>query len=157
MCICNSETIRYVGGLVLTSVQLAWARQDVKERELSDDVWCRSDDSYSPRRYWCSAYRYKSDGATEAVSSSQLRARDVIKVEAGQFIAGDGEVIEGVASGFSSTRPAPRIFHRWPGEWRNGQTCLGHAESRTNWRNMASQGPGRTSAARKLGGRHLRE
>ncbi|HEX3471735.1 MAG TPA: potassium-transporting ATPase subunit KdpB [Silvibacterium sp.] len=44
------------------------------------------------------AYRYKSDGTTEAVSSSQLRAGDVIKVEAGQFIAGDGEVIEGVAS-----------------------------------------------------------
>jgi K+-transporting ATPase ATPase B chain len=44
------------------------------------------------------AYRYRSDGATEAVSSSQLRAGDVIKVEAGQFIAGDGEVIEGVAS-----------------------------------------------------------
>jgi len=44
------------------------------------------------------AYRYKSDGATEAVSSSQLRAGDVIRVEAGQFIAGDGEVIEGVAS-----------------------------------------------------------
>jgi K+-transporting ATPase ATPase B chain len=44
------------------------------------------------------AYRYKSDGTTEAVSSSQLRAGDIIKVEAGQFIAGDGEVIEGVAS-----------------------------------------------------------
>ena len=44
------------------------------------------------------AYRYKADGTTEAVSSSQLRAGDVIKVEAGQFIAGDGEVIEGVAS-----------------------------------------------------------
>src|SRR6201997_866840 len=44
------------------------------------------------------AYRYRSDGTTEAVSSSQLRAGDIIKVEAGQFIAGDGEVIEGVAS-----------------------------------------------------------
>jgi K+-transporting ATPase ATPase B chain len=44
------------------------------------------------------AYRYKADGTTEAVSSSQLRTGDVIKVEAGQFIAGDGEVIEGVAS-----------------------------------------------------------
>ncbi len=44
------------------------------------------------------AYRYRADGTTEAVSSSQLRAGDVIKVEAGQFIAGDGEVIEGVAS-----------------------------------------------------------
>ena len=44
------------------------------------------------------AYRYKSDGTVEAVSSSQLRAGDIIKVEAGQHIAGDGEVIEGVAS-----------------------------------------------------------
>lgn len=43
-------------------------------------------------------YRYRADGATEAVSSARLRASDVIRVEAGQFIAGDGEVIEGVAS-----------------------------------------------------------
>jgi hypothetical protein len=41
-------------GFVLISVQLALARQDEKEREQSDDVWCRSDDSYSPRRHWCS-------------------------------------------------------------------------------------------------------
>ena len=34
----------------------------------------------------------------ETVSSSQLRAGDVIKADAGQFIPGDGEVIEGVAS-----------------------------------------------------------
>jgi hypothetical protein len=33
------------------------------------------------------------------------------------------------------TCPAPRIFHRWPGVWRNGQTYLRHAESRTNWKN----------------------
>ncbi len=44
------------------------------------------------------AYRYLPDGSMETVSSSQLRAGDVIKVDAGQFIAGDGEVIEGVAS-----------------------------------------------------------
>jgi potassium-transporting ATPase ATP-binding subunit len=44
------------------------------------------------------AYRYRPDGTTEAVSSSQLRTGDIIKVEAGQYIAGDGEVIEGVAS-----------------------------------------------------------
>jgi potassium-transporting ATPase ATP-binding subunit len=44
------------------------------------------------------AYRFRTDGSLEAVSSSQLRAGDIIKVEAGQFIAGDGEVIEGVAS-----------------------------------------------------------
>src|SRR5271157_5698734 len=44
------------------------------------------------------AYRFRADGTTEAVSSSQLRTGDVIEVKAGQFIAGDGEVIEGVAS-----------------------------------------------------------
>ncbi len=44
------------------------------------------------------AYRLRPDGSTEAVSSSQLRLGDIIRVEAGQFIAGDGEVIEGVAS-----------------------------------------------------------
>ena len=44
------------------------------------------------------AYRYRKDGSLEAISSPQLRFDDIIKVEAGQFIAGDGEVIEGVAS-----------------------------------------------------------
>lgn len=28
------------------------ARQDIKERESSDDGLCRSDESYSPRRHW---------------------------------------------------------------------------------------------------------
>ena len=31
------------------------ARQDAKEHESSDDIRSRSDDSYSPRRHWCSA------------------------------------------------------------------------------------------------------
>src|SRR6201984_3321385 len=44
------------------------------------------------------ARRYKADGAFEEVVSGQLRAGDVIYVEAGHYIAGDGEVIEGVAS-----------------------------------------------------------
>src|SRR5271155_5893556 len=44
------------------------------------------------------AYRFRENGTTEAVSSSQLRTGDVIEFKAGQFIAGDGEVIEGVAS-----------------------------------------------------------
>jgi potassium-transporting ATPase ATP-binding subunit len=44
------------------------------------------------------AYRLRADGSSEAVSSSALRTGDIIRVEAGQFIAGDGEVIEGVAS-----------------------------------------------------------
>ena len=44
------------------------------------------------------AKRYKADGSFEEVVSGSLRAGDVIYVEAGHYIAGDGEVIEGVAS-----------------------------------------------------------
>ena len=44
------------------------------------------------------AKRYKDDGSFEEVISGALRAGDVIYVEAGNYIAGDGEVIEGVAS-----------------------------------------------------------
>jgi K+-transporting ATPase ATPase B chain len=44
------------------------------------------------------AKRYKEDGTFEEVISGMLRAGDIIYVEAGHYIAGDGEVIEGVAS-----------------------------------------------------------
>ncbi|KAA6456493.1 potassium-transporting ATPase subunit KdpB [Acidobacteria bacterium AB60] len=44
------------------------------------------------------AYRYRADGSLEAVSSTALRIDDVIRVEAGQFIPGDGDVCEGIAS-----------------------------------------------------------
>jgi K+-transporting ATPase ATPase B chain len=44
------------------------------------------------------ARRYDAAGVLEPVSSSLLRLDDVVLVEAGQFIPGDGEVIEGVAS-----------------------------------------------------------
>ena len=44
------------------------------------------------------AKRYKEDGSFEEVISGALRAGDVIYVEANSYIAGDGEVIEGVAS-----------------------------------------------------------
>jgi K+-transporting ATPase ATPase B chain len=44
------------------------------------------------------AKRYKEDGTFEEIVSGALRAGDVIYVEANQYIAGDGEVIEGVAS-----------------------------------------------------------
>jgi K+-transporting ATPase ATPase B chain len=44
------------------------------------------------------AQRYKADGGLEEVASGLLRAGDVIYVPAGRYIAGDGEVIEGVAS-----------------------------------------------------------
>jgi K+-transporting ATPase ATPase B chain len=44
------------------------------------------------------AKRYTADGSFEEVISGALRAGDVIYIEAGHYIAGDGEVIEGVAS-----------------------------------------------------------
>jgi len=44
------------------------------------------------------ARRVCEDGSTEIVPSSALRAGDVVMVAAGEFIPGDGEVIEGVAS-----------------------------------------------------------
>jgi len=44
------------------------------------------------------AHRLRSNGNTECVSSSQLRTGDIVVVTAGDFIPGDGEVIEGVAS-----------------------------------------------------------
>jgi potassium-transporting ATPase ATP-binding subunit len=44
------------------------------------------------------ARKYNADGVLVEVTSSLLRAGDLIYVEAGQFIAGDGEVVEGVAS-----------------------------------------------------------
>src|ERR1700724_4414690 len=58
---------------------------------------------------------------------------------AGHFVGSQGASRAigpaGAAMGFSSTCPAPRSFHRWLGVWRNGQTYLPHAESRTNWKN----------------------
>jgi K+-transporting ATPase ATPase B chain len=44
------------------------------------------------------ARRLRPDGCTEIVSSSKLRSGDVVLVSAGEFIPGDGEVVEGVAS-----------------------------------------------------------
>jgi potassium-transporting ATPase ATP-binding subunit len=44
------------------------------------------------------ARKLTADGKTELVASSKLRAGDVVLVSAGEFIPGDGEVIEGVAS-----------------------------------------------------------
>jgi potassium-transporting ATPase ATP-binding subunit len=44
------------------------------------------------------AVRFRTDGSTEEVASSDLRAGDIVFVIAGSMIPGDGEVIEGVAS-----------------------------------------------------------
>ncbi|MCU1241260.1 MAG: K+-transporting ATPase, subunit [Candidatus Acidoferrum typicum] len=44
------------------------------------------------------AHRLRTDGSVEVVASSKLRSGDIVVVSAGDFIPGDGEVIEGVAS-----------------------------------------------------------
>src|SRR6202044_3446976 len=44
------------------------------------------------------ARRLKADGSTEEISGSKLRAGDCVKCVAGEFVPGDGEVVEGVAS-----------------------------------------------------------
>src|SRR6266436_5977296 len=44
------------------------------------------------------AHRLRPDGSTEVIASSKLRAGDEVLVSAGEFIPGDGEVVEGVAS-----------------------------------------------------------
>src|SRR4249920_2481780 len=44
------------------------------------------------------AKRLRADGCTEIVPSSKLRSGDQVLVAAGEFIPGDGEVVEGVAS-----------------------------------------------------------
>ena len=44
------------------------------------------------------AHKVRADGSLDAVPSSKLRSGDIVVVAAGEFIPGDGEVIEGVAS-----------------------------------------------------------
>jgi potassium-transporting ATPase ATP-binding subunit len=44
------------------------------------------------------AHRLAANGALEQVASSKLRTGDVVLVAAGEFIPGDGEIIDGVAS-----------------------------------------------------------
>jgi K+-transporting ATPase ATPase B chain len=44
------------------------------------------------------ARRLRGDGSIETIPSSKLRSGDTVVVAAGEFIPGDGEVIEGVAS-----------------------------------------------------------
>jgi K+-transporting ATPase ATPase B chain len=44
------------------------------------------------------ANRLLADGETEVVPSSKLRTGDLVRVSAGEFIPGDGEIVEGVAS-----------------------------------------------------------
>src|SRR6202007_1524318 len=44
------------------------------------------------------ANRLLADGTTETVPGSKLRSGDMVLVEAGEFVPGDGEIVEGVAS-----------------------------------------------------------
>src|SRR5258705_107633 len=44
------------------------------------------------------ANRVLADGRIEKIASSKLRSGDVVNVAAGEFIPGDGEIVEGVAS-----------------------------------------------------------
>src|SRR6202795_310897 len=44
------------------------------------------------------ANRVLPDGTIEKIASSKLRSGDVVNVSAGEFIPGDGEIVEGVAS-----------------------------------------------------------
>src|SRR5271166_5797505 len=44
------------------------------------------------------ARKLRPDGTTESLASSKLRSGDIVLVAAGEFVPGDGEVIEGVAS-----------------------------------------------------------
>jgi len=55
-------------------------------------------DTLRKARTETAARRRKPNGEMETVASTVLRAGDVVAVAAGEFIPGDGEVIEGVAS-----------------------------------------------------------
>src|SRR5450432_3322476 len=55
-------------------------------------------DTLRKSRAETAAHRLRSDNSIEMVASSKLRYGDIVVVAAGEFIPGDGEVIEGVAS-----------------------------------------------------------
>ena len=55
-------------------------------------------DTLRKARSETTANRIKNGGEIEEVAGSKLRAGDLVKVAAGEFIPGDGEVVEGVAS-----------------------------------------------------------
>jgi K+-transporting ATPase ATPase B chain len=44
------------------------------------------------------AQRLRDDGSQETVPASQLRAGDLVMIDAGELIPGDGEIVEGIAS-----------------------------------------------------------
>jgi K+-transporting ATPase ATPase B chain len=107
-------------GAVLTSVQLAWnashhAGQFSFGLQITLWLWFTvlfanfaeamaegrgkaQADTLRKARAETEAHLLRDDGSTEVVASSKLRSGNVVLVTVGQFIPGDGEVIEGVAS-----------------------------------------------------------
>src|SRR5690349_4395054 len=107
-------------GAVLTTIQLVWnARHHAGSFgfELQITLWLwftvlfanfaeamaegrgkAQADTLRKARAETQAHRLRPDGTTEAIPSSKLRSGDVVIVGAGEFIPGDGEVVEGVAS-----------------------------------------------------------
>jgi len=59
------------------------------------------------------AHRLRPDGDIEVVPAASLRKDEVVMVKAGEFIPGDGEIVEGVASVDES--PSPASPRRHPG------------------------------------------
>src|SRR5712671_3828058 len=107
-------------GAVLTTIQLAWnashhAGQFSFGLQITLWLWFTvlfanfaeamaegrgkaQADTLRKSRAETQAHRLRSDGSTEIVVSSKLRSGDIVVVVAGEFVPGDGEVIEGVAS-----------------------------------------------------------
>jgi potassium-transporting ATPase ATP-binding subunit len=107
-------------GALLTSVQLAWnashhAGQFSFGLQITLWLWFTvlfanfaeamaegrgkaQADTLRKARAETEAHLLRADGSTETVPSSKLRSGDVVLVIVNQFIPGDGEVIEGVAS-----------------------------------------------------------
>jgi K+-transporting ATPase ATPase B chain len=107
-------------GAVLTSVQLAWnashhAGQFSFGLQITLWLWFTvlfanfaeamaegrgkaQADTLRKARAETEAHLLRADGSTETVASSKLRSGDVVLVTVNQFVPGDGEVIEGVAS-----------------------------------------------------------
>jgi len=107
-------------GAVLTSIQLVWnvlhhAGQFAFGLQITLWLWFTvlfanfaeamaegrgkaQADTLRKARAETDAHRLCPDGSTEVVASSKLRTGDLVIVVAGNFIPGDGEVIEGVAS-----------------------------------------------------------
>jgi potassium-transporting ATPase ATP-binding subunit len=107
-------------GAVLTTIQLAWnalhhAGQFGFGLQITVWLWFTvlfanfaeamaegrgkaQADTLRKSRAETQAHRLRSDGNIEMVVSSKLRSGDIVVVAASEFIPGDGEVIEGVAS-----------------------------------------------------------